>query len=320
MKRDQRGFALVITLIVTALLVALVVEFIAEVYADTTSRQSFVDGQKASLMAESGITGTVGMMRFWLSKKTYTSLLDPWAKPMDIPEEQGNLRITVEDENAKLSLNHIVVLPGGIAFNTGSAGDTTESYYGTTIRLFKKFNLPASDLCDAIADWIDDNDNTRPGGAESKWYMGLKNGYQAKNGPLDTVEELALVKGFSSETLDKLRPFITVYAENNTIAPININTAPKEILMALDERIDDSLADQIIEYRKNTPFKDKYEFVKVPGMTTVISSGLSSRITANSTIYRIRAEAEVNGTTRVIETVVNFPTKGTPVTLYWREY
>ena len=313
MKSDQRGFALVITLIVTALLVALVVEFISEVYVDTTSRQSFVDAQKASLMAESGVTGAIGILKFSLLKSNYTSLLDPWAKPMDIPEEQGSLRITVEDESAKLSLNHISGTNGTFI----DESDPTGSYYGTALRLFKKFNLPASDLCDAVADWIDLDDTPKPGGAESKWYTNLKNGYQTKNAPLDTLEELALIKGFSSEILDKLRPFITVYAES-AVAPININTAPKELLTALDERISDSLADQIIEYRKNTPFQNNYDFGKVPGMN-LIAIGLMSRITAKSNVFRIRAEAEVNGTTRVIETVVNFKS-GTPVTLYWREY
>ena len=315
MKGDQRGFALIITLIVTSLLVALVVEFISEVYVDTTSRQSFVDAQKASLMAESGVTGAIGMLRFWLPQKTYTTLLDPWAKPMDIPEEQGSLRITVDDESAKFSLNHIT-LPAG-TFNFGPAGDTTEYYYGTAIRLFKKFNLPATDLCDAIADWYDKDEITRPGGAESKWYSNLKNGYPAKNGPLDTLEELALIKGFSSEVLDKLRPFITVLPVSAD-APININTAPKELLTALDERINDSLAEQIIEYRKNSPFKFNSELVRVPGMEQ-IATGLMLRITAKSTLFRIRAEAEVNGTTRVIETVVNF-SNTPPTTLYWREY
>jgi general secretion pathway protein K len=314
MKGNQRGFALIITLIVTSLLVALVVEFISEVYVDTTSRQNFVDAQKASLLAESGVNGAIAILKFSLPLKTYTSLLDQWAKPLDIPEEQGSLRISVEDENSKLSLNHISG-PNG-TFTIGDH-DSTESYYGTAIRLFKKFNLPATDLCDAVADWIDDNEIPKPGGAESKWYTNLKNGYQAKNGPLDTVEELALIKGFSSEVLDKLRPFITVLPAN-TDASININTATKELLTALDERISDSLADQIIDYRKKTPFQNSHDFVKVPGMEQ-IAPGLILRITAKSNVFRIRAEAEVNGTTRVIETVVNFATS-TPVKLYWREY
>lgn len=312
--RGNRGFALVITLIVTALLVALVTEFIAEVYVDTSSKQSYVDAQKASLLAESGVSGALAMLQFALPKKSYTSLLDPWAKPMDLPEEQGLLRVTVEDESAKLSLNHIAGANGTFIDET----DPTGSYYGTALRLFRKLKLPATDLCDAVADWIDDNDIPKPGGAESQWYLARKPSFPAKNARLDSFDELALLKGFSSEVIGKIRPFTTVYAESSVAAPLNINTAPKELLMALDERITDSLADQIIDYRKSTPFKDKSDFVRVPGLER-IATGLQSRITAKSSIFRIKAEAQVNGTTRIIEAVASFA-GGLPATLYWLEY
>jgi general secretion pathway protein K len=310
----NRGFALVITLIVTALLVALVTEFISEVYVDTSSRQSYVDAQKAGLMAESGVSGALALLQFSLPKKSYTSLHDFWAKPIDLPEEQGTLRIMVEDENARLSLNHIVGANGTFI----DEKDPTGSYYGTALRLFRKLTLPASDLCDAVADWIDENDIPKPGGAENQWYASRKPALKAKNSKLDTFEELSLLKGFSSEVIDKIRPFVTVYGESSVAAPINVNTASKEILMALDERITDSQAEQIIDYRKNTPFKDKSEIVKVPGMER-IATGLQSRITAKSTLFRIKAEGRVNGTTRIVEAVVSFA-GSTPATLYWREY
>lgn len=311
--RRQRGFALVITLIVTALLVALVTEFIAEVYVDSSSAHGYVDAQKAGLMAESGISGAIAMLQFSLPQKSYTSLHDLWAKPIALPEEQGTLRITIEDESARLSLNHIVGANGNFIDET----DLTGSYYGTAMRLFRKLQLPAGDLCDAVADWIDENDTPKPGGAESQWYTARTPSFAAKNARLDTVEELALLKGFSADVIAKIRPFVTVYAENSIAAPININTAPKELLTALDERITDSQAQQIIDYRKNSPFKDKADLVRVPGMES-IATGLQSRITAKSVLFRIRAEGEVNGTTRIVEAVVSFV--GAPLTLYWREY
>lgn len=314
MRSDNRGFALIITLVVTALLVALVVEFISEVYVDTSSRQSFVDAQKASLMAESGISGAIAMLQFALPNKSYTSLHDPWSKPIDLPEEQGSLRITVEDENARLSLNHIAGANG--KFN--DEADPTGSYYGTALRLFRGLKLPAGDLCDAVADWVDEIETPHPGGAESQWYMARKPAMNAKNSRLDSFEELALLKGFTAEVVDKIRPFITVYAESTVAAPININTAPKELLMALDERIGESLAEQIIDYRKSTPFKDKSDLGKVPGMN-LISTGLQTRITAKSSVFRIKGQAQVNGTTRVVEMVVSFA-GGAPQTLYWREF
>ena len=102
------------------------------------------------------------------------------------------------------------------------------------------------------------------------------------------------------------------------MAPVNINTAPKELLMALDEQITDSVAEQIIDYRKSTPFQKESDLLKVPGME-IIAQGLILNITAKSSIFRIKAEAEVNGTTRIVEAVVSFA-DGAPVTLYWREY
>jgi len=310
----NRGFALVITLIVTALLVALVTEFIAEVYVDTSSRQGYVDAQKAGLMAESGVSGALAMLQIALRQKNYTSLNDLWAKPIDLPEEQGTLRITVEDESARLSLNHIAGTNGTFI----NESDPTGSYYGTALRLFRKLKLPASDLCDAVADWIDENDIPHPGGAESQWYTSRKPSFQVKNLPLQTLEELALIKGFSGETIIKIRPYVTVYGEDSVYAPININTAPKELLTALDERITDTLAEQIIAYRKSTPFQGATDLNKVPGMDRIYS-GLLGRITAKSTLFRIRAEAQVNGTARIVETVVSFA-GGAPTTLYWRDY
>lgn len=313
MIRNQRGFALVITLIVTALLVALLTEFITEVYVDTSATQRYIDAQKAGLMAESGISGAIAMLQFSLPLKTYTSLQDIWAKPIEFPEEQGSLRIIINDESARLSLNNIAGSNGTFI----NEADPTGSYYGTALRLFKKLKLPASDLCDTIADWIDENDLPKPGGAESQWYTARKPSFAAKNAPLDTFEELALLKGFSSDVLKEIRPFVTVYAESNVAAPVNINTAPKELLTALDERISDSLAEQIIDYRKNSPFKDKSELVRVPGMDR-IATGLLSRITAKSSLFRITAEGEVNGTITIVEAVVSFA-DGAAKILYWRE-
>ena len=312
--RGERGFALVITLIVTALLVALVTEFVAEVYVDTSSAHGYVDAQKAGLMAESGVSGAIAMLQLSLPQKSYTSLHDLWAKPLELPEEQGTLRITIEDESAKLSLNHIAGTNGEFI----NEDDPTGSYYGTALRLFRNLKLPAGDLCDAVADWIDENDIPKPGGAESQWYMARKPSFSAKNARLETTEELALLKGFSSEVFEKIRPFVTVYADNSVTAPLNINTAPKDLLTALDERITDPQAEQIINYRKNTPFRDKADLARVPGMES-IATGLQSRITVNSTLFRIRAEAQVNGITRIVEAVVSFA-GGKPVTLYWREY
>ena len=50
-----------------------------------------------------------------------------------------------------------------------------------------------------------------------------------------------------------------------TYGLININTAPKEDLMLLDN-IGDKRADAIIEYRISTPFKTKHDITNIKGI------------------------------------------------------
>ena len=54
------------------------------------------------------------------------------------------------------------------------------------------------ELVDALMDYRDADANTRPVGAEQDYYDQLPHPYVIKNGPLMTVEELLLVKGFTA--------------------------------------------------------------------------------------------------------------------------
>ena len=53
----------------------------------------------------------------------------------------------------------------------------------------------------AIIDWRDSDISLTPGGAESEFYLTLPDAYQCKNGPLETVEELLLIRGMLPEVL-----------------------------------------------------------------------------------------------------------------------
>jgi len=172
----------------------------------------------------------------------------------------------------------------------------------------------------AIADWIDEEETPRSGGAEADWYLSQKQPYRPRNKPLLTLEEAKRIKGVAA-IFDKIRPFVTVYgdqAAGSPAAPLNINTAPKELLMAIDERISASMADRIIAFRKETPFKNPAELAQVPGMEQ-ISTALLTRISTKGSVYRIRSDGMVNGVTRSIETVVRMNGTNSTV-LYWREY
>lgn len=310
--RNRRGFALVITLIVTTLLIAVVTEFIREVYVETTLRRSYRDGEQAALMADSGIAGGVRLLRSVLAGQEYTSLNDVWkSRPLHIEDERGVLDVFIEEENGKLNLNFVAPPTGEVE---------GRRHYEILTRLQKWLELPA-DLADPLADWLDSNDMPHPGGAERAYYGGLVPPYVPRDGQLRTVEELRLVRGFSGKVFDKLRPFVTVYPDttNSLAGEININTASREILAALDENMTDELVRRIMEYRKETPFKAKGDLAKVAGMDRVNTLLLNKNIMTKGNVFRLVATARIGETARTIEAVVRMD--GTlPEFLYWREY
>ncbi len=105
-------------------------------------------------------------------------------------DEMGNLaavRYGLEDESNRLNVN---ILP--LADELVSEGGRT---------LLNALPGMTDDVADAILDWIDEDDESRPFGAERDYYEQLDPPYTCKNGPLDTVEELLLIRGVTPQLL-----------------------------------------------------------------------------------------------------------------------
>ncbi|GFE59469.1 type II secretion system minor pseudopilin GspK [Geobacter sp. AOG2] len=313
--RGEKGFALVLTLVVTALMVAAAVELIHQVYVDTSLNRNFRDGQQASLLAESGLYGGIRLLRMALSSQDgYTSLSDTWAAPFKQEDETGRIEITVTEESGKINLNALV----------NPDNTVKEETLNILKRLGTPLQIPES-AWNALADWIDTDDLPVSGGSESPYYLSLSPPYSAHNGRLTTVNELTLVKGFTPEMVAKLAPFVTIYADQpgSLVAQsvrVNVNTAPKEVIMALDSDIDEGLAERVIEERNRLPFTNS----DTPGsrVNNSLFDNLPSRdkvtLIYKGTLFRITARGFVKDAARTVEAVVRMD--GTPEILSWQEY
>jgi type II secretory pathway component PulK len=101
-------------------------------------------------------------------------------------ESRYQVRYGALDESGKLNVNALI------------AQDTSgQVLYDALMK------LPGmtEDVADAIVDWVDADDSIRDAGAESAYYQGLPQPYMAKNGPLNSVEELLLVRGVAWQML-----------------------------------------------------------------------------------------------------------------------
>ena len=140
--------------------------------------------------------------------------------------------------------------------------------------LLRALDLPP-ELLPALLDWLDPDSETRfPDGAEDQHYSLLEQPYRASNGRFVDVSELRLVRGFSEEICAKLEPFVTVL---NTPTPINVNTAPVEILMSLGPGIDRASAELLVSARQAQPFRDLVSLLRHPVLAgrPVMAAGLA---------------------------------------------
>jgi general secretion pathway protein K len=118
---------------------------------------------------------------------------------------------------------------------------------------------------DAIVDWVDADDAPEAAGAETLYYQSLRPSYRPANAPLQTLREVRLIKGMTPEIVEKLLRYVTVYPQEGE-SKININTADFLVLQALDPRVTQGVAGDIIQ---NRPFKTIQDLDRVGSFTEI---------------------------------------------------
>jgi general secretion pathway protein K len=315
--KNESGFALILTLVVTALMVAVVVEMIHQVYVDTSLSRGFRDGQQASILAESGVEGVVKLMPSFISANPTTSLSDVWAKPIKLDDEAGSLTVTITEESGKININDLVDPIGTDNVDTKNAL--------SRLGKFLTPQLPET-IWPPVADWIRPPGSATHSGVAPSYYGAHNPPYKARNAPLLTLTELSLIKGISPDIPRKLTPYLRTFSESvSTIrSKVNINTAPKEVLQALDNVIDARTAETIIEKRNIKAF-DGIGDVNARVPETGQSQNLVNVISVKGNVFRITAVATVKDSIRTVEAVVQPGTAGLSNTipigfLSWQEY
>jgi len=70
-----------------------------------------------------------------------------------------------------------------------------------TLEMLSKLPGMTAEFAPSIMDWRDADSNVTTGGAENEYYLMLPDPYECKNGPLETVEELFLVRDATKQVL-----------------------------------------------------------------------------------------------------------------------
>ncbi|MCE1247097.1 MAG: general secretion pathway protein GspK [Firmicutes bacterium] len=219
------------------------------------------------------------------------SKFDMWAQempPYDLEEEQATIQVKIEDEDRKLNPN--LLLAG-----TTPPKENIELFR----RLFRNIDLEP-DTVNTLLDWIDaDSERRIPCGAEGLDYPKER---PAKNGDLDSIEEIKYIKGMedyyngrvsNGVAYPGLKDVLTVWSGQK----VNINTADKDVLLALDDEMTTDLVAEIIRKRETEPIKKMDDLVDATGMS-------------HDLLYRIKKFADVkSGSFRITLTVQSYDKK-----------
>ncbi len=89
----------------------------------------------------------------------------------------------------------------------------------------------AARLVAALQDWTDEDDQALPEGAEREAYVRAGSPFRPTNRPMQRLDELTRVLGFTDSIADILAPYITVRGDGR----LNVNSAPLPVLATAPE-------------------------------------------------------------------------------------
>ena len=316
---NNKGVALILTLLIVSLIVVLSLQFNTAMRSEVHAAYNLRDGMTLEYVAKSGFYSALAVLKE--DDTAYDSLLDDWelmkgygAYSVTLFEEEASFDLAIQDLERKIPINSLVN-------DQGVPDENQKSILARFLNL-DEFNLESDqvdDIVEAIIDWLDQDDNTTGfGGAENSYYQSLEIPYSCRNGPMESIEELLLVKGITKELYEGtggnpgIADYLTIYGDGN----ININTADKPVLKALSEDITDEVFEDLDAYRKDENNEDTLKNISwIQSVTGISLSG----ITVKSTYFEIIAVGKKDRMERTIHSIIKRGTNGELKTVSWKK-
>jgi general secretion pathway protein K len=211
LRRPARGFALIAVLWITILLTVIGSSFAFSMRSEALSARNALSLAQARAAAD----GAVERVAFELQRPR--NLNEAWTadgQPHVWQDGEIAIVVTAVDEAAKIDLNAgAEPLLKGLLMVVGGLDEAA-----------------AQKLIDAIVDWRDPDELTRPNGAEAAEYRAANRNYRPPNAPFETAGELQRVLGVNPALFSRLGPHLTVYSRQSGVNPA---TASREVLLSI---------------------------------------------------------------------------------------
>ena len=335
----ESGLVLIVVVIIVAILSTLVVDFMYFTQVDTEIAANTRDDIKAKYIAKSGVNVFAGAIKdkspeelkeeIGLLTNQGAEVDENWAINIPFfPVGDGNVSLNIVDERSKINLNSLISPSSNLIDN---------QVYVELKELFKILGVDSKRsevFIASLINWLDrplqgkENDQDSSG-ANADYYQSLEKPIKIKDGPLDSLDEIRMIKGMDEEFFERIKDYVTVYTPDKKV---NFSTAPRAVMFSalkgaivstlqrqeggkpedLKDSVAERIVDEVIEARKENAVIDRKKVTEVVNNvdpTLKINAGLSGVVfhSGQSDVFRVTSIGSIGGedpTIRVVEAVV----------------
>ncbi len=342
----QQGIAIIVVMVSIFILAALAGEFASRMKVETRLAMNSNNDSEMEWLARSGIEWAryaVGE-QLTVPNEPYDSLDQVWAGGQGgtndqltgvtltgIQQGNGTYSVKITDTERKFNIN--------MALNN-------EPVLQQALTIIGVDASQISTIIGSIEDWLDRDDDTHTSGAETEYYKSLSPPYVAKNGPIDDISELLLIKGvtpdvywgpsFTNHAFSGPQPIQSGLSGNSSAisaAPvglvdiftpisngkINLNTASTNVLQMIPG-IDQSMAEHIVQMRSEAPIGQHgaQDLINI-GLSQAATQSLSQYCDTRSSTYEVQVDVEVGLSKRRYFALIkrNGPRDVQILNMYW---
>jgi general secretion pathway protein K len=342
-RRSERGIALIIVMISILVLTILAAGFAYSMKVETKLARNANSEAELEWLGRSGVEYARWVLANSLLDPTqpYDSLDQPWATgsgwlgPTNAPIAEVQNPFTLGRGTASWK---IVDLER--KFNNNASEPVLQQVLPQAFTLMGVAPGDSTPLVNCILDWMDSDDQTHVQGAESEYYQGLTPPYTAKNGPIDDISELMLIKGmipeiyygtsatnyqpsYYSQQRDRFGRQVAAVPPSTvglvdlftplSDGKINLNTASPEVLQLLPG-VDPIIAEAIVSGRAGEadlsapgmlgPYRNVGEVSRMPNIPREVVQQLGQYCDVRSMTFQVQVDADVGGYKRTFYAVL----------------
>jgi general secretion pathway protein K len=335
-RHREAGIVLVMVLFFVLLLASAMASFIRRVAIDAGVAMNRDRAQQAEALARGGLRLAEAILLEDVRTRDPgepDSRHDLWARAGDldlVPDDPDvSLNVRIEDAASRINLNGFfkkgVVSDGGREF--------LEAFLAGVIAVMpgrpEERQYDPLELANNLVDWIDTDEVSPDGAAESEVYERREAPTQVPNRPLLSVDELRLVQGFDGNLVDALKPFVGIYPLVGG-GGVNLNTAEPWVLMQMMggsevsglQPFEEEDVRRIVDAREDGPIcSGEGQSAACTPLTEVLEfDKLAPATSGHSDVFIVTAVARVVDVERRIEAVIDRAAEGGPKRLSWRVF